>query len=285
VAIFETLEQELRAYMAQHRKRVELSEKRAAESQRGRERLDQARNAAAEDLRQRRGERVLPAVMDEFLDRSAQHHLTQVVLRDGHGSPRHEQALQAVEVLMQAFDATQQPSAGGPLALPRAQLEAVLASSGSTDGAAHSAIDLLQDALERLARGERATDNEAHMPEQQVPEPQPEPEPLLEVVGGNAHLDFDGDTLSRVRQLQVGTWLQLMTAPDRVEPAKVSWISPISSRLLLVNRRGVRVLVASVEELAAMVKLGKVAFREAETAFDDALHQVAGRLKSVAEQA
>ena len=40
---------------------------------------------------------------------------------------------------------------------------------------------------------------------------------------------------------------------DRIEPAKVSWISPISGRLLLVNRRGIRVLVASVEELAAMV--------------------------------
>jgi hypothetical protein len=283
VAIFETLEQELRAFMAQHRKRVELSEKRAAESQRGRERLDQARNTAIDDLRQHRGDRALPAVMDEFLDRYAQHHLAQVVLRDGHGSPRHEQALQAVDALMQAFDSTQQPSPGELPALPRAQLEAVLASSGCTDEAAHSAIGLLQAALERLARGERAADIDTHMPVQQVPEPQPEPEPLLEIVAGNDHLDFDADILARVRQLQVGTWLQLMTAPDRVEPAKVSWISPISSRLLLVNRRGIRVLVASVEELAAMVKLGKLAFREAETAFDDALHQVAGRLKSVAE--
>jgi hypothetical protein len=42
-----------------------------------------------------------------------------------------------------------------------------------------------------------------------------------------------------------------------MEPTKVSWVSPISSRLLLVNRRGVRVLTASTAELAAMVKLGK----------------------------
>ncbi|HET7127393.1 MAG TPA: DUF1631 family protein [Lysobacter sp.] len=284
VAIFETLEQELRAYMAQHRKRFELSEKRAAETQRGRERLDQARNAAAEDLGQRRGDRVLPAVMGEFLDRHAMHHLTQVVLRDGHGSPRHEQALQAVDALMQAFDASQVPGTGELPQLPRAGLEAILASSGCIDQAAHSAVDLLQDAVARMARGEHAADNDAHMPVQQLPEPPPaEPEPLLEVVAGTDRLDFDADTLSRMRNLAVGTWLQLATAPDRVEPAKVSWISPISSRLLLVNRRGVRVLVASVEELAAMVKLGKLSLREADTAFDDALHQVAGRLKSVAE--
>ena len=284
VAIFETLEQELRAYMAQHRKRFELSEKRAAEAQRGRERLDQARNSATEDLHQRRGERVLPVVMEEFLDRHAMHHLTQVVLRDGHGSPRHEQALHAVDMLMQAFDASQGSGAGEMPTLPRAGLEAILASSGCIDQAAHSAIDLLQDAVVRLARGERAADNDARMPAQQVPEPPPaEPEPLLEVVAGTDRLDFDTDMLSRMRHLQVGTWLQLATAPDRIEPAKVSWISPISSRLLLVNRRGVRVLVASAEELAAMVKLGKLSFREADTAFDDAMHQVAGRLRSVAE--
>ena len=40
--------------------------------------------------------------------------------------------------------------------------------------------------------------------------------------------------------------------------------------------------VASVEELAAMSKLGKVSLREGETAFEDAMHQVAGRLQSAA---
>jgi hypothetical protein len=212
------------------------------------------------------------------------HHLTQVVLRDGHGSPRHEQALQAVDALMRAFDAARQADSGELPPLPRAGLEAILASSGCIDQAAHAAVDLLQDAVARLSQGEDASDNDAHMPVQQLPEPPPaEPEPLLEIVAGNDRLDFDTDTLSRMRHLQVGTWLQLATAPDRVEPAKVSWISPISSRLLLVNRRGVRVLVASAEELAAMVKLGKLGFREADTAFDDAMHQVAGRLKSAAE--
>ena len=42
--------------------------------------------------------------MDEFLTRYASHHLTQVVLRDGHGSPRHEDAVRAVDDLLVAFD-------------------------------------------------------------------------------------------------------------------------------------------------------------------------------------
>jgi hypothetical protein len=49
-----------------------------------------------------------------------------------------------------------------------------------------------------------------------------------------------------------------------------------------VNRRGIRVLVASPEELAAMEKLGKVLLRDGDTAFDGALHQVAGRLREAA---
>jgi hypothetical protein len=68
-------------------------------------------------------------------------------------------------------------------------------------------------------------------------------------------------------------------------PAKVSWISPISSRLLLVNKRGIRVLVASVEEMAAMAMLGKLSLREGDNAFDDAMMQMAGRLQNASRSA
>ena len=287
VAIFETLEQELRAYMAQHRKRFELAEKRATEAQRGRERLDLARSAVAAELMQHRGERDLPPVMDEFLSRHVAHHMTQVMLRDGHGSPRHEQAIQAVDRLLLAFDYAEVRSPLEELpTLPRAQFEAILGSSGCTGDSAQVAIDSLQDALLRLSKGEPAADNQTRMPEQVlIPEPKAiEPEPQLEIVAGNDHLDYDAAMLDRMRKLQVGSWLQLATSADRVEPAKVSWISPISSRLLLVNRRGIRVLVASAEELAAMAKLGKVSLREGESVFDNAMHQVADRLKNAATQ-
>lgn len=290
VAIFETLEQELRAYMAQHRKRFELAEKRTAEAQRGRERLEHARSVVAGDLAAHRGDRVLPPVIDEFLSRHANHHLVQVVLRDGKGAPRYNEAMQAVDRLMSTCDklaAGLAPESLPPL--PEAGLLDILASAGCTGDAAQAALDALRDALTRLASGESALDDDVRMPPQAVvPEPaqpQPEPQPQLEVVAGTAGLDFDAAMLARVRKLQVGDWIQLAAADGHFAPAKVSWVSPISSRLLLVNRRGIRVLVASVEELAVMAKLGKVALREGENAFEDAMHQVVGRLKSVSERA
>lgn len=284
VAIFETLEQELRSYMAQHRKRFELAEKRTAEAQRGRERLEHARSATNALLAKHRGERELPAVMDEFLTRYASHHIIQVMLREGYGSAKHEEAMLAVGDLLLAFDYADLHTPAEELPpLPRMQIEAILASSGCVGQSARAAIDSLQDALLRLAGGERAADNTAHMPEQAIlpePLPRPEPERLLEVIAGTDALDFDAAGLERMRKLQVGSWIQLATSADRMEPAKVSWISPISGRLLLVNRRGIRILVASPEELAAMAKLDKVVVREGATPFDDAMHQVVGRLKT-----
>ena len=283
VAIFETLESELRGYMSQHRKRFELAEKRSTEAQRGRERLQQARAQVADDLSRSRSGRELPPVIEDFFNRHAAHHLAQVLLRDGHQSPRYDSAMRAIEDLLVAFDwASDGESERALKPLPEAEMREIFASSGCHGEAANAAIDALHDALARIVEGESAVESDVRMPEQVVvPEPE-QSDPQLEFVAGNDTLDYDGSMLARMRALKIGHWLQLIASDGHAEPAKVSWISPISSRLLLVNRRGIRVLVASVEELAAMAKIGKVSLREAESAFEDAMQQVAGRLKTAA---
>ena len=283
VAIFETLESELRGYMSQHRKRFELAEKRSTEAQRGRERLQQARAQVADDLSRSRSGRELPPVIEDFFNRHAAHHLAQVLLRDGHQSPRYDSAMRAIEDLLVAFDwASDGESERALKPLPEAEMREIFASSGCHGEAANAAIDALHDALARIVEGESAVESDERMPEQVVvPEPE-QSDPQLEFVAGNDTLDYDGSMLARMRALKIGHWLQLVASNGHAEPAKVSWISPISSRLLLVNRRGIRVLVASVEELAAMAKIGKVSLREAESAFEDAMQQVAGRLKTAA---
>ncbi|MFN3311086.1 MAG: DUF1631 family protein, partial [Thermomonas sp.] len=208
-----------------------------------------------------------------------------MALRDGKGSPRYDSAMRAVDDLLAAFDRALERKPLDPARpLPEAELLAMLASAGCIGDAGEAALDALNDALARLAAGEPAQQADPRMPAQAItPEPPaPEPEPHLEVVAGTAGLDYDAAMLARIRKLQVGSWVQLQAGDGHFAPAKVSWISPISSRLLLVNRRGIRVLVASVEELAVMAKLGKVIVREAATAFEDAMHQVADRLQSVA---
>ncbi len=97
--------------------------------------------------------------------------------------------------------------------------------------------------------------------------------------------DFDFLDADRIRALPVGTWLDFVDKEGRVQAGKLSWISPISSRLLFVNRRGVRFCVASPEELAVMVRLGRLRTHVADDgAFDSAMQGVIERLDVPAVQ-
>ena len=282
VAIFETLEQELRGFMAQHRKRFELVERRTTEAQWGRERLDNARASAARDLETHRGDRKLPAVIEDFLSRHTAHHLVQVALRDGTESIRYDRALGAVDGMLAALDSASEGTWPDPVwALAEEGLKEILNSAGFTETAAQGALDALSETFARMAKGQTLPESDARIATQSIPLDPVAEAPKLEVVADNSHLDYDDAVLERVRELKVGDWLQLANADQTFAPAKVSWISPISSRLLLVNRRGIRVLVASTQELAAMVTLDKIRLREGNTAFDDAMHQMVNRLQSV----
>ena len=67
----------------------------------------------------------------------------------------------------------------------------------------------------------------------------------IQLVGGADTLDFDHSDADHFRGLPIGTWLDFIDKDNKVQAGKLSWVSPISSRLLFVNRRGVRFCVAS----------------------------------------
>jgi hypothetical protein len=93
-----------------------------------------------------------------------------------------------------------------------------------------------------------------------------------------ASANIDVDLVERYRQLKVGDWLDMVNEDGRITAARISWTSPISGRHMLSNRRGQRLMVASVEELAAMELEGQVHIRSNDAAFDVALNSLADRL-------
>jgi hypothetical protein len=105
---------------------------------------------------------------------------------------------------------------------------------------------------------------------------------LLQVVGGHAALDYDHAVAERLATLGPGSWMRLVDESGEEGSVKVAWISPLTSRLLLVNRRGIRKLVASPQQLAALVKAGKLLDDAADLPFDQAMRQVRHRLSEVA---
>jgi hypothetical protein len=103
--------------------------------------------------------------------------------------------------------------------------------------------------------------------------------PALEVVGGTDTLEYDPADAEKIRALTLGAWVEFIDENGEAHPAKLSWISPISSRLLFVNRRGARQCAASVEELAVMMSQGRLTLRVASSAFEHALTNVLGKLR------
>lgn len=290
VAIFETLEQEFREFIEQHRRRIALAERRAAEAQRGKERLEFARAAATTELNRRLELHadMAPAV-ESFLRRYWAHHVTLMGLREGHDSPKYQGALAAADALLGAYAESKERRSFPETAFAalRPQLEPVLQSAGCVGAAADEVLQSLSAALSPRAASPEIQQQLAGAVERNAPPPdsptlavsspqedaEPEPDPL-------AGLEFEASDVERIRKLPVGTWVQFFDEEGNSQPAKLSWQSPISNRLLFVNRRGLRYCVASAEELAAMIGSKRLVIRQNDAAFEHAMNQVLGRLRA-----
>ncbi|HEY4530759.1 MAG TPA: DUF1631 family protein [Luteimonas sp.] len=275
-AIFELAATELRDQLEQQRRRAELAEKRAAEAIHGRERLQQARAHAAELVASRLSERVLTAPVAQFLDRHWRHHLTQAWLRDGPGSSRHHEAIALGDAMVQVdVDAAQ--ARGRVVAEQLLALQVPLGECYSSCGMDATAA---RDAMARIisALGLPDAPRRVHQPEETVDDVDPgigdSPLAGLQLAGGTDTLDFDPDVAARMRRLRVGQGLRLMDEDGHETAARIAWVSPLTGRFLVVNRRGVRRMVVSPEELTALVAAGRVAIRSTDAPFDEAMRQV-----------
>jgi len=290
MAIFQVLEEEFRSFMDQHHKRVELAERRTTEAQRGRERLETARAFAASELDKRVSGVALPPAMDVVMRRYWTHHLVVVQLREGEQSDAANNALACGDSLLAMADAARSGERALAAVLPQISsgLLPVLASSGCVGEAADALVDAVSDELRAMAVGK--VQPILSMPEMLSDAADPassnDSEPAtLRLVSDRAALEFNEADAEALRALPVGSWVEFVDAEGVGQPAKLSWVSPISSRLLFVNRRGMRVCVASVEELAALMREKRFSVRGANSAFERAMHQVLGQLRASNEGA
>jgi hypothetical protein len=168
-----------------------------------------------------------------------------------------------------------------------AALNAVLASSGISGEAVVPVISGVESTLYAMSGGTELPEVftvPAHMFEVDA-----EAEEELQITaaqGINADSGADDDfvtidpeQMKRIDALESGDWIELVDDNGHAEPAKLSWVSPISGRRLFVNRRGLKVCCASVDELAVMMSQGKMSIRDADSAFERAMHQVLGKLQ------
>ncbi|MEO7259598.1 MAG: DUF1631 family protein [Luteimonas sp.] len=284
LAIFEFAANELQDLLQQQQRRAEVVERRSAETVHGRERLLQARLQAASVLAQRISARSLTQTIAHFLERHWQHHLVQVLLREGQGSDRYAQVLALADDLV-AVDEAAARGEGGSVAERVLGLHAGLVECLSSSGLDDQVASEWMAGLARTL-GFPDTPREVQpVPAMAQLADDSDDTRLLQGVGGNTALDFDPAVAERVGALRPGSWMRLADESGEEGSVKVAWISPLTSRLLLVNRRGVRKLVASPQQLAALAKAGRLLADAADLPFDEAMRHVRQRLGEVAQAA
>ena len=281
-AVFELAAGELRERLDQQRRRADVAERRAAEAIHGRERLQQARRSVDDMVASRLADRRLTAAVAFFLDRHWRHHLTQTWLRDGPDSARHLAAIGVGDAMVQVdFDAAH--ALGSAVADELLALQVPLAEVYSSCGLDANAA---RDAVARIIGALALPDTPRSVHAAQASEIEDDgPDPALRLAGGHDALAFDPTIAARMRQLRVGQWLRLIDDNGRESAARIAWISPLSQRLLIVNRRGIRRMVVSPEELAALVGTGRAVVRAVDAPFDEAMKQVWQQLNAANDPA
>lgn len=85
--------------------------------------------------------------------------------------------------------------------------------------------------------------------------------------------------LKEVGEYAIGSWLQLPKSDGGFQQLKISWISGISGSIMLVNRRGARMLVLSPPELVDLKRRNQLLVFEHESPVDQAMTQLLEKLK------
>jgi len=286
LAVFLALEAEFGASYEQYRRRIEIAERRANELQRAEERRERARGVARAALAERMAHDELPPALELFLARAWFQHVQQAALRADGSGPALDAALAlGDEVLAQwrRARAGGTAPASGWLGERQPELLQVFGQVGLAPADAEAAFlalrrNLDQAAITTATASEPAADATVVLPVLAEPR-ETEGEPLTPMLDEQAGAEFDRVTAEYFQSLAIGTWLDFIDRQGHVQPGKLSWVSPISARLMFVNRRGGRLCLASAEELAMMVWLDRLRLHRDNDAFYSAMQEVVDGLE------
>jgi len=284
-SVFRTLRGDFNVYYGLYRRAAELAERETAELQRLEDALEKAKLTARATLDARLEGRALPLPVKYLLQADWVPYAAGLEVN---GKP--QAALAQIDGLLQALDSARRGhrDASGAWEAVVDWLQPVWMASGKDRAEIARLRSTMLEALRHMARNPVSLVPDSAQPEADRLETVFPPPSAPSVIGPltaeelQAAVDFDNVTAEYFSALKVGTWLDFIDRDNRAQAGKLSWVSPISSRLLFVNRAGVRICVASPEELAIMVKLNRLRLHRDDDAFYSAMQGVIDRLEPAA---
>lgn len=288
-AIFDLMEQEICQFVAKQKENVEKTEKRALDTQRSKERLEQAEKRAEEIFIDHMKDNNWPVKTVDMLRTywTTYHKILILQTEKISGDPaRAEKTLhESIELLQKMVNAGKHgvASVGTEMTRLHAEILIMLGASGLVEQAGQDQAVEIWTALDQASRWtalaqagtiQAVVNTLMEKPTSKIQEqtsPQAvaqttwvHPERMEPVKRRLTVSDFptDEDLINYFTNMDMGTWVDFVKPDGHVVPCKLSWVSPISLRLMFVTQKGFKHAVESAQDLAIMVKQDKVRLRE-----------------------
>ena len=267
ISLFEELVESFTEGMQEQQRRADTLEHRTQEAARGREKLHLSKQRASRQVQVLLGRHPIPPALAQFLSTTWTDRLVFILLReqDGEDSAPWRHAVILAERLVGLFE----PSLSDTdrrqqiAQIPRLRTE-VLSEVERMGSYSHTTVDALRAlldnpgawgavalpsptvALGRVAKGGAGLGT--------MPTSLPQPDTGLE----SALSDTQQEMIERLRKMRYGTWFEFATgdgdAPRRI---KLSWMSPLTSTCMFVDRAGMQAEIKTLDELADELLSGR----------------------------
>lgn len=267
--VFAQLGEDVQKQLGGLRRKAEVAERHHVEAARGRERLELAKAAAADTVRERLRQRILPQAVRALLESAWSDVIALAILRLGREHPGTRARIDFVDLMARLFGGGL-PPAERRFGLER--LHAAFAEGLRSIGYHEDAVALAWKDLAKLAeeggdetQAARVQELVGHQPRlggerRDVAPREPAhsvaaaPRPEVLPVGPR-----EAEMIERIRHLPFGTWMEftLNQQGDRAR-RKLCWYSPVTGHCLFVNARGAKVGERSIEDLARDLLRGNV---------------------------
>jgi hypothetical protein len=266
--LFENLLKLFRKKMEEFKRKSDILEKRAQDSVKGKEKLGIARQRANQEMRARSFSERLPQAAREFLEQTWVDKLIFILLRhpEGELSDEWKDALKIADDIVWAFDIKDSESEQRELeqSLPklRASIEQGLASLGGFHQEKSKALfDLLASPQKTLTAALARPSTPTPYATQPIPAQQPANSTTPSEQPSKPEEEIPEAELAmmeRLRKIQFGTWFEV-TSPSgkEVQRVKLSWLSPLTSSCMFVDRAGVQTAIKPLRILAQDIISGK----------------------------
>jgi len=266
VGLFDELLRFFDEKMAEQQRRSDTMEQRTQEAARGREKLALAKQRAAHEIEGLVGLFPMPTQVAGFLSKTWLDNLVFILLRDEQQErgTAWKQAIGIAEQLVGLFDrrASAETLRTRMAGIPKLR-EAIVSTAARMGGGFNTAT---VDALLTLLDAPQNWQSQALERPQFAPSQAPEqaaaastPPTLATSTSGDEDLsEPERQMVERLRKMRFGTWFEFTDTPEAApRRIKLSWMSPLTSTCMFVDRSGMQAEIKSLRDLAREILDGR----------------------------